>query len=214
MKKKRVSQRKKTAGKDVRPSRSARGRRNHKASRKEKTIGSQIERMQGNDPTTTQPSPYRLNSNRSRYALNIALVFILGATSVYFYVNILVTLRNFYTLLFVIPLYGYLFGVPILWLWHGVRAVEIDSSGLKIVRTAHQPVMHIAFNDITGIRATSSIDGKTVDILLHGATAKKFLWIYSYSGPRVHIHGAPFVTKDFVEFTERVTKLIPGASLL
>jgi hypothetical protein len=121
---------------------------------------------------------FRIEGKRSRYTTIIGSVIIIGIISIYLYVGLLLKLRNFYTLLFIIPLYTYVFGDLIRWLWSGIRSVEVDSSGLRIVRSSRQAIQSISTREIGSIRVSSSLDGPVVDVLLHGATAKKFLWMY------------------------------------
>jgi hypothetical protein len=126
-------------------------------------------------------------------------------------VDILLKLRNFYTLLFVVPLYAYVFGDLIRWVWSGIRAVELDSTTLKIFRSSRQPVQSVAISEIGSVRITTSFDGPAVEILLHGATTKKLLWVYFFTGPRIHIPQGPFGKKDFAEFIEQISALRPVA---
>jgi hypothetical protein len=165
------------------------------------------------DQTESSPSPqakfFRIEGKPTRYRFMAGMIILIGIFSIYFYVDVLLLLRNFYTLLFVIPLYVYVFGGLIVWVWSGVRAVEVDPSGLRIIRSSRQPVKFIGINEIGSIRVTSTLDGKMVDILLHGATSRKFLWMYFNSGPCVHIPQGPFDKKDFAEFIQQVASLVP-----
>lgn len=140
-----------------------------------------------------------------------SVVAAVGIISVYFYVNILLELHNYLTLIFVIPLYGYVFGDLLNWYWRGVRNVEIDASGLTVTRSHRQPPMKIRTHEIVSLRLSKNLDGRTVDILLRGATSRKFLWMYFDSGPHVRIPSGPFSGGDFAEFVQRITALVPSA---
>ncbi len=145
-----------------------------------------------------------MESKPKRYLTIAAAVIILGLTSLYFYIDILLKMQNFYTLILVIPLYGYIFGDLFLWLRTGVRSLEIDSNGLKVTSPNQPAARNISKSEIGSVRVSSTVDGKTVYILLHGATSSKFLWMNFYSGPRVRIPETPFAKHEFAEFIERL----------
>ncbi len=176
-----------------------------------KTQIDRSQRSQKESLPVSQSQSFRIESNANRSSIIMGSVVLFGASSIYFYVDILLKLRNFYTLLFVVPLYVYVFGDLIKWVWSGIRAVEVDASGVKIVRSSRQPVQFVGINEIGSIRVTSSLDGPAVDILLHGASTKTFLWMYSFTGPRIHIRQGPFTKKDFAEFIQHVSVLAPVA---
>jgi hypothetical protein len=213
MKKRNESNRKRTPVRKRRQSGPQRSRHGRTAPAQQNFVESKTERVPQERDSVPQVPAFRINSDRKRYLTITGVVLIGGVLSMYFYINILLTLRNFYTLLFVIPLYGYVFGDLLLWMWSGVRAVEMDSSGLTIIRSFRQTVQRLAFKEISALRVTSSIDGKTVDLLLRGATSRKFLWMYFDSGPRVRIPAGPFAKKDFAEFIQRATERIPVSPL-
>ncbi len=133
-----------------------------------------------------------------------------GLLSIYFYIGILSSLHDYYTLVFVVPLYAYVFGDLIIWLRSGIRAVAIDSSGLNIVRTSRQPERRIDRHEMKSVRITSSIDGKMADIVLQGGSVRKFLWMNIYSGPHVRISQGSFAKQDFAEFLRRLSALVPA----
>ena len=149
-------------------------------------------------------SLFRMDSKPKRYIPIMTTVIALGITSLYLYFEILLKLHNYYTLILVIPLYGYIFGDLIVWMRTGIRSLEIESGELRLTLPNGQPVKRIGKNEIGSVRITSTIDGRTVYILLHGATASKFLWMNFYSGPRFRIPEAPFNKSDFVEFVDRL----------
>ena len=209
MKKRRSPIRKTKSIKNTSRSTPVRGSRRSSAPRARNVQVQTTQKDQVKVSPTPQAQVFRIEGKPSRYRLIIGMVVLIGIISIYFYAEVLLRLRNFYTLLFVIPLYAYVVGDLIVWIWSGVRAVEVDSSGLKIIRSSRQPVRFIGINEIASIRVTSTLDGKIVDILLHGATSRKFLWMYFYSGPRVHISQAPFDKKDFAVFIQQVTSLVP-----
>lgn len=136
-----------------------------------------------------------------------------GIISIYFYVDILLELHNYYTLIFVVPLYGYVFGDLIRWSVRGVRAVEVTSGGINVVRRGNKMPSRIDLADIGSIQVTRSLDGKTVTILLHGARSRRFLWMDYFSGPRVRIPEGPFDKQDFAEFIQRATAIVPAHRL-
>ncbi len=159
------------------------------------------------DPLKTSGSlapTFRMESKRKRYVPFAAIVIILGITSLYFYLDILLRLHNYYTLILVIPLYGYIFGDLFLWLRTGVRSLEMNSDELRVTTPNQPAVRRIGKNEIGSIRVSTTIDGKTVYILLHGARVSRVLWMNFYSGPRVRIPEAPFGKNDFTEFIERL----------
>lgn len=152
---------------------------------------------------------FKMESKVTRVMFIMAGVFVFGVISIYFYVDILLKLRNFYTLFLVVPLYGYIFGDLLMWLWRGIRIVELNSSGFNITRRKTQSVTHIGLNEVGSVRVMQSIDGKTVNILLHGARSRKFLWMEFYSGPRIRIAESAFDKKEFLEFIDRANALLP-----
>jgi hypothetical protein len=163
---------------------------------------------QGQPQTSgTTASTFRMDSRPKRYIPIAAIVIILGITSLYLYVGILLRLHNYYTLIFVVPLYGYIFADLFMWLRAGVRSLEMDSTGLRVTVPNQSAVRHIGKNEIGSVRISSTVDGKTVYILLHGAKTSKFLWMNFYSGPRVRIPEAPFSKIDFAEFIDRLGTL-------
>lgn len=164
----------------------------------------------GESQVSAAPS-FKLESKPRRYRLMMGTVIVLGITSIYFYVDILLKLHNYYTLLFVIPLYGYVFGDLVLWARSGVRSLELDSAGLRIVLPDPRPVRRVALSEIGSVRISSSLDGKIVHILLHGAKVSKFLWMNFYSGPRFRIPESPFDKKEFAEFIQRITSVAPAS---
>lgn len=164
-------------------------------------------------PTAGQhDSAFRIESNRNRSIAIGAFVVLFGLLSIYFYVGILSTLHNYYTLILVIPLYGYVFGDLALWWRSGVRALAIDSSGLNIVRTSRLPERRIDRHEIKNIRISTSFDGKSADLILHGGSSRKVLWMYLYSGPHVRITQGSFLKGEFDEFLQRLAALAPASS--
>lgn len=147
---------------------------------------------------------FRMESKPKRYVPIMAIVIALCITSLYFYFDILLKLHNYYTLILVFPLYGYILGDLFLWLRNGVRSLEMDAGELRLTLPNGQPMKRIGKNEIGSVRITSTIDGRTVFILLHGATVSRFLWMSFFSGPRVRIPEAPFSKGDFAEFVERL----------
>jgi len=138
-------------------------------------------------------------------------VILLGLLSIYFYVDILAKVHNYYTLVFVVPLYGYVFGDLFIWVMTGVRSVEMDAAELRLGLPGGRPIRRVGFSEIGSIRVASSLDGKIVHILLHGAKVSKVLWMNFYSGPRIRIPEAPFDKREFAEFIQRVTSALPVA---
>ncbi len=158
-------------------------------------------------PVTPAATLFRLDSRPKRYISIAALVVVLGAASLYFYIDILLKLHNYYTLILVVPMYGYIFGDLFMWLRAGVRSLEIDGDEIRVTIPNQPSVRCIGKSEIGSVRVSSTIDGKTVHILLHGAKSSKFLWMNFYSGPRIRIPEAPFSKGDFLEFIERLGTL-------
>jgi len=161
----------------------------------------------------THTEQFRIDYKPRKLLLMGTGTLLFGVISIYFYINILLELHNYYTLIFVVPLYGYVFGDLILWVINGIRTVEVSSSGFKIVRSNSKAPTQISLSDIGSIRVTPSLDGKSVNILLHGARSKKFLWMDVFSGPRVRIPEGVFGKHDFAEFTRRATTVLPSHRL-
>ncbi|HEY6951841.1 MAG TPA: hypothetical protein VI758_05505 [Bacteroidota bacterium] len=150
---------------------------------------------------------FRMETRDKRVMLMMTAIVVFGLLSIYFYIDILVKLRNYYTLILVIPLYGYVFGDLIAWLWRGIRVVELNATGFTIIRRNMGLTTHIGLAEVGSVRVTKSVDGKAVNILLHGAQARKFLWMEFYSGPRVRIAESTFDKGEFAEFISRASAL-------
>lgn len=148
---------------------------------------------------------FRLESKTGRYALLYTVGLVFGVISLYFYVDIILRLKNYYTLVLVIPLYAILFGESTAWLRRGIRIVEIDSSGLTIHRARDQEPTRIEIHQMGDVQIGRSMDGTVVTILLKGASSRRFLWMTFYSGPRIQIKEQMFDKQDFSELVRRIT---------
>ncbi len=158
-------------------------------------------------PPVPQTNAFRMESRPGRYWSITGVILVVGAISIYFYGEILVHMHNYYTLVLVVPLYAYIFGDLIHWLATGVRAVELESDGVNVVLPGNRPAKRIHVGEMGSVRISSTLDGKTVYILLHGATSRRFLWMEYFSGPRIRIPAAPFDKNDFTEFVKRIGNL-------
>lgn len=170
--------------------------------------------IKGNPAPAVQLEPFRIENKIKKIAWMGTGTVLFGVLSIYFYIDILRELQNYYTLIFVIPIYAYVFGDVVLWFTRGVRAVEVTSSGLNIVSPGNKLPSHVALSDIGSVRVTRSFDGKTINILLHGAQLKRFLWMDTFSGPRVRIPEALFDKQEFAELLKRIAILVPSHKML
>jgi hypothetical protein len=133
--------------------------------------------------------------------------FTIGVVLTYLLVAMLRQTGHYLLLLLLIPLYVYVFWDLVLWLRRGIRAVEMDSTGLSITRAGGQSPVRIDSHQITAVYVSKSLDRITVNILLQGSRVTMFFGFRKYSGPRVRITVEPFDRKEFSEFARRVKDL-------
>lgn len=150
------------------------------------------------------PESFRMVGSLRRALLVYAPPFFMGLILIYFFLATPLNAGHLLPLLLLIPVYVLAFADLILWLWRGVRIVELDSTGLNLRRVRSLRPMRIDSNQITGVYVTRSLDRTTVHILLRGASMKRFLGINMYSGPRIRMTIEPFDRKEFSEFARRM----------
>ena len=156
---------------------------------------------------TLHADSFRIESKTKRYALMFAIGLVLAIVSLNFYVQIIVRLQNYYTMILVIPFYAFLFWESAAWLRRGVRIVEIDPSGLTIHRAGDQGPTRIEMHQMGDVHIGRSLDGTVITILLKGASSRRFLWMTFYSGPRIQIKEQMFDKKNYLELVRRLTMM-------
>jgi hypothetical protein len=157
--------------------------------------------------TEEYPESFKMVGSVKRALWVYAGPFTIGVVLTYIFVAMLKGTGHYLLLLWLIPLYVYVFWDLVLWLMRGVRAVEMDSTGLSITRAGNQSPVRINSNQITAVYVSRSLDRTTVNILLQGSRVTTFLSFRRYSGPRVRMTVEPFDRKEFSEFTRRVKNL-------
>lgn len=142
-----------------------------------------------------------------RYLIAYAGAFLIGVVMTYVYALMLARTGHLVYVIVVVPLFAYVFSDLLIWLRRGVRTVEMDSTGFSVRLVRDQQPTHIDANQVTGVYVSRFLDRTTVNILLRGATVRRFLGIRRYTGPRIRLTNEPFDNAQFRDFLRRVTKL-------
>jgi hypothetical protein len=164
------------------------------------------------DSTSSASTTFRIEGTPRKFLSGYIGAAFLGVAFLYFYIQVLLRTEMYYTLFFVVPLFGYIFGGLALWIRRGVRVVELDEAGLNIFRGIKKTPVRIDVSQISGVHVTKSIDRTTVTIMLQGATVRRLLGMNFYSGPRVRIIDDAFNPTEFADFANRVRLLRYEAS--
>jgi len=155
----------------------------------------------------TQPESFRMEGSLKRYLLVYSGAIVIGVILTYIYVMMLVRTGHLILLILAIPLFAYVFNDLLLWLRKGVRAVELDSSGMTVYRKNAQAPERIKSDQLTGVYVSRFLDRTTVNIVLRGGTVRRFLGIRRYSGPRIRMTNEPYDRAQFPDFIRRVMSL-------
>jgi len=158
----------------------------------------------------SRPTPldtFKMEASLKRFLITYSGAFTIGVVLTFVFANILMKSRHLIFVLVVVPLFAYVFNDLFSWLRRGVRSLEMDSTGLKIHFVRKPEATRIEASDVTAVYSSRFLDRTTVNILLKGATARRFLGIRVYSGPRIRMTNDPFDKSQFHDFVRRITNL-------
>ncbi|MEO0135942.1 MAG: hypothetical protein ABIL86_00220 [candidate division WOR-3 bacterium] len=123
---------------------------------------------------------------------------------------ILLSLRNLYTtaifLIGFVILILYMVIDFLIWLQRGIRAIEIDKSGINFYRGKERRLVRINKEQITGIDFFTKLGRRIVTIMIGGKVIKPTAYITLFSGPRIRIADDSFNDGDFSAFVELLKK--------
>ena len=167
-------------------------------------IRKQVDTM---EPNTTQPDTFTMVGTLKRFLLINSGAFVIGAVLTYIYVIMLIRTGHLILLILAVPLYIYTFSDLLLWVRNGVQSIEIDPSGLTILRRNDRTSARIEANQIADVYVSRFLDRTTIQIVLRGCTVKRIMGLKRYSGPHIRMTNEPYDKVQFLEFTRQVKTL-------
>ena len=161
-----------------------------------------------NSQKEKQEKIFRMEARPSSLLMmNIISGIIIGVVLLLF----LLSIEKFYTSIFIVMLLAlalYFMIDYLRWRENGIRAIEVDESGINVYRGERKQLSRIEASQIADVNVSQKTSRKVVNIILGGKVHKVLPGITPFNGPRLKVTNDAFDDKDFNTFINRIKKFI------